>query len=255
MLEENADKLFDWFSNNCLKANPDKCHLLVNTTGNIRISVRNEIISNSSIQKLLGIRFNSNFRFNDHVASLCKKASQKLNALTRVAQYMNLAQRRSRMTAFICSQFGYCPMVWMFHSRKINNRVNSLHERALRVAYRDYNATFSELFSKDKSVAIHHRNLQLLAPEIFKTKNGLNPKILEEVFTFKKVDYDLRNNTFLKIGNLKTVYYGTEFLINLGTKTWNLLSNEYKELKSLSTLKSRISNWVTDECHCRMCKN
>ena len=82
LLEENADKLFDWFSNNYLKANPDKYHLLVNTTGNIRISVRNEIISNSSNQQLLGICFNSNFRFDDYVASLCKKASQKLNALS-----------------------------------------------------------------------------------------------------------------------------------------------------------------------------
>ena len=130
LLEENADKLFDWFSNNYLKANPDKCHLLVSTTGNIRISVRNETISNSSNQKLLGIRFNSNFH--DHVASLRKKASQKLNALT---QYMNLAQRRSIMKIFICSQFGYCPLIWMFQIRKINNRVNSLHERALKVVY------------------------------------------------------------------------------------------------------------------------
>ena len=129
LLEENADKLFDWFSNNYLKANPDKCHLLVNTTGNIRINVRNETISNSSNQKLLGICFNSNFRFDEHVASLSKKASQKLNALTRVAQYMNLAQRRSIMKAFICSQFGYCPLVWMFHSRKINNRINKQFTR------------------------------------------------------------------------------------------------------------------------------
>ena len=153
--------------------------------------------------KLLGIRFNSNFRFDDHVASLCRKASQKLNALTTFCANMNLAQRRSIMRAFICSQFGYYPLVWMFHSRKIFNRVNSLHERVLRVVYRDYNATFSELLSKDKSVTIHQRNLQLLATEIFKTKNELNPKIMKEIFTFKNVNYDLRNNTSLKIGNLK----------------------------------------------------
>ena len=71
----------------------------------------------------------------------------------------------------------------------------------------------------DKSVTIHQRNLQILATDIFKTKNELNPKIMEEIFTFKNVDYDLRNNTSLKIGNLKTVYYGTESLINLGAKT------------------------------------
>ena len=63
-----------------------------------------------------------------------------------------------------------------------------------------------------------------------------------ELFKFKNVDYNLRNNTSLTIGNLKTVYYGTESLTNLGTKIWNLLPNKYKELKSLSTFKSRISN-------------
>ena len=131
---------------------------------------------------------------------------------------MNPAQHRSIMKAFISSQFEYCPLVWMFHSREINNRVNSLHERALRVVYRDYNATFFELLSKDKSVTIHQRNLQLLATEIFKTKNELNPKIMKEIFTFKNVDYHLRNNTSLKIGNLKTFYYGTESLTNLGAK-------------------------------------
>ena len=122
---------------------------------------------------------------------------------------MNLAQRRSIMKAFICSQFGYCPLVWIFHSRKINSRINSLHEHALRVFYRDYKATFPELLSTDKSVTIHQKNLQLLATEIFKTKNELNPKLMEEIFTFKDVDYNLRNNTSLKIGNVKTVYYGT----------------------------------------------
>ena len=157
LLEENADKLFDWFSNNYLKANPGKCHLIVNTTGNIRINVRSETISNSSNQKLLGIFFNSNFCFDDYVASLPKKTSQKLNGLTRVALYMNLAQHRSIMKAFLCSQVGYCPLVWIFHSRKINNRINSLHERALRVLHRNFNATFSVLLSKNKSVTIHQR--------------------------------------------------------------------------------------------------
>ena len=127
--------------------------------------------------------------FDDHVASLGKKASQKLNSLTRAAQYMNLEQRRSIMKAFICSQFGYCPLVWMFHSRKMNNRINNLLERALRVVYRDYNATFSELLSKDESVTNLQSRLQLLA------KNELNPKIMEEIFKFKKMDYNLRNNT------------------------------------------------------------
>ena len=53
LLEENADRFFDWFSNNYLKANPDKCHLLVNTTGNIRINVRNETIITTQTKSYL----------------------------------------------------------------------------------------------------------------------------------------------------------------------------------------------------------
>ena len=123
-------------------------------------------------------------------------------------------------------------MVWVFRNRKTNRK----------------------LLSKGKSVTIHQRNLQILATETFETENALNPEIMEEIFTFKKMDYSLRNNTSLKVNKLKTVYYGTESLTNLGSKIWNLLPNEYKELKSLSTFKSKISNWVTDECPCRICK-
>ena len=111
LLEETADKLFNWFSNNYLKSNSGKCHLFVNRDEDIRISVRNERIGISSNQKLLGVRFNSNFRSDDHVASLCEKVSQKRNVLTRCAQYLNIAQRRSIMKTFICSQFEFSTLI------------------------------------------------------------------------------------------------------------------------------------------------
>ena len=136
-LEKNIDKLFHWFSDNFLKANPDKCHLLINTDENVTLKIKNETITNSSNEKLLCILFNNKFDLDEHVTSLCRKASQNLNAVARVAQYMNLAYSRLIMNAFIFSQFGYCPLVWMFHSRKVNNRINIIHERASRIVYRD----------------------------------------------------------------------------------------------------------------------
>ena len=97
---------------------------------------------NSSNQKLIGTLFNNKFDFNKYVISLCRKVSQKLNALPRVAHYMNVAQRRLIMNAFILLQFGYCPLVWMFHNRKLKNRINNIHERTLRVVFRDCESTF-----------------------------------------------------------------------------------------------------------------
>ena len=72
------------------------------------------------------------------------------------------------MKSFVLSQFGYCPLMWMFHSRHLNNHINRLHERSLRIVYRDRNATFQTLLEMDNSVTIHHRNLQVLATEIYK---------------------------------------------------------------------------------------
>ena len=59
----------------------------------------------------------------------------------------------------------------MFHSRKLNHRINNIHERALRIVFRDYESTFQQLLKQNKSVSIHQRNLQIPATKIFKTKN------------------------------------------------------------------------------------
>ena len=192
-LEKNIDNLFGWFSDNFLKANPDKCHLLINTVGNAALKMENKTITNSSNQKLRVILFNNKFDFDEHVTSLCRKTSQNLNALPTVAHYMNLAQCSLIMNAFIFSQFEYCPLVWMFHSRKPSNRINNIHERALRSVFRDYKSTFQQLLKQNKSVSIHQRNLQILATKIFKTKNGFKPIIMEDVFKFKNLTYNFRN--------------------------------------------------------------
>ena len=71
------------------------------------------------------------------------------------------------MKAFIASEFGFCPLVWMFQSRKLNSRVNKLHERTLRIVFQDYASPITELLERDNSTTIHKRNIQLLATELF----------------------------------------------------------------------------------------
>ena len=84
------------------------------------------------------------------------------------------------MNAFIPSQFSYCPLVWMFHSRTLNNRINKIHEKALRLVFKNETfSSFDNLLKRDKSVSIHQKNLQILATEIYKTKNDLGPKIMK----------------------------------------------------------------------------
>ena len=85
--------------------------------------------TNSTEEKLLGIRFDSKLSFENHVSNLCKRASQKLHATTSLVNYINLSKRKALMKTFLISQFNYCLLVWMFYSRKLNNCINSLNER------------------------------------------------------------------------------------------------------------------------------
>ena len=79
---------------------------------------------------------------------------------------MPLEKRRTLMKAFIESQFSYCPLIWMLHSRTLNNKINRILERALRTVYSDYNSSFNELLGKDGSFRNHQRNVQSLAIEV-----------------------------------------------------------------------------------------
>ena len=104
-LEDSTNYLFQWFRNNHMKANADKRHLLV--TGNYEVSanINKFEIESSKKEKLLGISIDTTLSFEHHITSLCKKASQKLHALARIAHYMDFEKRRSLMKAFIIFQF------------------------------------------------------------------------------------------------------------------------------------------------------
>ena len=117
-----------------MKANPDKSHLILsNSNTNLYANIDNHTINNQNEVEVLGITIDNKLTFNKHMSKLCMKASKKLHALMRVANYMNETQRKKVMNSFIYSLFQYCPLVWFFSSRKFNTRINKIHERAMRV--------------------------------------------------------------------------------------------------------------------------
>ena len=103
-------------------------------------------IKNTNCEKLLGIKVDSRFNFDEHLDGIIKKASHKINALFRITPFMNISKRRILMNSFFNSQFNYCPLVWVFHSRSINNKINRLHERVLGIVYNDFKSSFEKIF-------------------------------------------------------------------------------------------------------------
>jgi len=254
VLNSETSLLLNWFHINEMKSNNDKCHLFLPNKDNISIDIGNETIESSNVVDLLGIKIDNKLNFNDHVSKLCKKGNQKLHALARISPFLHKDKLRIIMKTFIQSQFNYCPLVWMFHNRTLNNKINRLHERALRLVYKDQHSSFQELLNLDNSITIHHRNLQKLATEMFKIKNHLAPPKMQEIFTEHKNVHNLRKNKDWESHNVRTVSYGKETFSYLGPKTWELVPSHIKESTSLNDFKQKIKQWKPVGCSCRLCK-
>ena len=171
--EHDSFLTIEWFQNNYMKLNDeDKCHLLVGGYNHESIwaKIGYARIWGSNKQKLLGVDIDRTLSFDEHISSLWKKAGRKLSVLARLSSYMTLTQRRVLMKSFIEAQFGYCPLVWMFHGRVLNRKINHLHERSLRIVYRGSISSFHEFLQKDYFFTLHHRNIQSLAIELYKIK-------------------------------------------------------------------------------------
>ena len=159
------------------------------------------------------------------------------------------------MSSYITSQFNHCPLVWMTHNKKLKKKISKVHERALRIVYGEYKTKFSELFNIDKSVTIHQRNLQYLLIEIYKVKKSISPTIMNEIFQFfENHVYELTSDVHVPNRNSRAVFFGTESIMNLGAKLWNMVPQNIKSSESLNVFKSKIKYWIPNHCPCRIFK-
>ena len=144
------------------------------------------------------------------------------------------------MKTFIEPQVNYCSLIWMFHSRYLNNKIDNVHK-----------STFRELIDKDASFSVHHRNIQTLAIKIYKNIHGVLPAIIGEVFKINRtLPYNLRIQNKFSVRVPKTVKYGTVTVSFLAPKVWALVPEKIKGCSCLEAFKTKIRKRKPD-CLCR----
>ena len=115
--------------------------------------------------------------FHAHTKTICRRAGQKLIVLLRISLYLDQGNKVLLYKSMIKSQFNYCPLVWMFCSRQSNNLINEVHERSLRLTYRNETKDFQQILREQNEITILNciaspiMNLQKFS-EIFLQKIG-----------------------------------------------------------------------------------
>ena len=139
-LEQHATRLSAWYPENYMKLTVDKCHLMIfgEKSEQVKTHIGEAVAEESDEGTLLGITLNTKLSFKIHVELLCIKAIQKLHALSsRISTFIDIKKIKLPMNTFVLSHFNYCPLIWIFHDRKIDSKINKIQEKAIRISCRD----------------------------------------------------------------------------------------------------------------------
>ena len=132
----------------------------------------------------------------------------------------------------------------MFCGKSNCKKLEKVQERALRIIYKDNISTYVALLDQSGVLPLYLLRLKHLAIETFKCIKGYNPKYLNDMFTKKRQNYNLRDSDLLVQKKFNTFKYGYKSFSYYGAKLWNSLPNDLKCVSSTNAFKVSIDKWI-----------
>ena len=96
-----------WFYENFTTLNAGKCHFMClwKGTENETFNFKGLVMKNSKEQTIFGVSIDNKLTFKSHIKNSCKKASQKIGALSKLSNYPNDYQKRLVLNFTVKSEF------------------------------------------------------------------------------------------------------------------------------------------------------
>ena len=132
-------------------------------------------------------------------------------------------EKKIIVNSFILCHFNYCPLIWMLCGKGSQDKLEKINERALRPAYSDYSSSYKDLLANSRVTTIHVQSVRILALEVYKTLNNLNPVFMKDYFVPKTTGHNLRLKDSLDIPKARTTNNGIRSLSFKELKIWNSL--------------------------------
>jgi phosphohistidine swiveling domain-containing protein len=251
VLAKCGDDMTDWFSQNGMRANPDKYQVII--FGKKEDAPRNIVIKGNTITcqpsvKLLGITIDDSLSFNKQIHEICKKAGRQINAIMRLCNVLDTEVKETIYRSFIQSNFNYCPAVWLICSESNISKLAKVQFRALKFVYNDFSSDYEFLLQKGNHVSISVHLMQTIAIEVYKCVNGIAPEYLRDLFCKHDHCHNTRNNDKIIHKRFNTVRYGYYSFKYLGAKIWNNLPVDIKDALSIHEFKKSVKQWKNCNC-------
>lgn len=259
----SAELASRWYRSNFLKGNYDKYQTM--TLGNKNNDMDSIIIDDNEVKstkclKLLGVYIDNRLQFDEHIANICKRSSQRVGVLMRLRNMIPTDTKLKLFKAAILPYLTYSHLVWHFCRASDTRKLERIQERALRAVYCDKGSSYDKLLDMANLSTLQNRRLQDIAILMYKVKNNLSPNYICSLFQIPQLRYTLRNNDF-GIPRFNTVTFGKHSLRYMGPKIWAIVPRNVRELTSISSFKCNIrridlvSKLTDSKCeNCLLCK-
>ena len=183
---------------------------------------------------------------------MCQKASWHINAVSRIAKYLDHKCLNALFNSFILSNFTYCCQIWHFCSKENRLKIERIQKRALRVILNDYESPYAELLSKASATSMHVRRLRSIAKDTYNIVHGYAPKFLADLIQIKDIQH-LRDPSRAIQPIPRTSKYGINSFRYEAAYIWNSLPSDYKLCEDFSQFKRSLDKWNGPSCNCRYC--
>ena len=91
---------------------------------------------------------------------LCRKAGNNVTVLATLLNFRSSTFSGILLKTFMEFQFGFWPLIWMFHSRRNKKyNIDHLQERSLCIVYKDSYSSCMAFLTKEKQFTMHEMNI------------------------------------------------------------------------------------------------
>ena len=116
---------------------------------------------------------------------LSAKQLKKLNAVIKIIHYMKKNQKGILLSSFIISYFSHRLLIWMFCSKKSTKKINTVHERSLRIILKDREPPHPLLLEGAHQIIFHQRYISSLMIKVY----GHSPDIMNDILKLRENMY------------------------------------------------------------------
>ena len=257
LMNDDLTRIQNWCFQNLLLLNPDKTKLMVFGTRQMLTRLPNEfclsLLENDLIPgdsvKDLGLTFDCNLSFNDHIVKVTALCMSILGQINRVKHALNSELLTIVINALVFSKLFYCSSVWSSISGKNIKKLQYIQNFAARIisGHRKYDHV-TPILRELQWIPVKEQLFYRDAVMAFKCMNRMVPEYLSSQFTTRETVSGriTRQSGQLNIPLFTSTIGQKTFQYRI-TKLWNGLPSNLRLSRTISSFKTELRKILLDE--------